>query len=53
MFEINRISGYSPQTLEDKMIKLMADSTCDLSQEILDKYEISIASLLITIDGKE
>lgn len=35
------------------MIKIMADSTCDLSQEILDKYDISLASLLVTIDGKE
>ncbi|NLY37009.1 MAG: DegV family protein [Tissierellia bacterium] len=33
------------------MIKLMADSTCDLSQEILDKYKISIAPLNIIIDG--
>lgn len=31
------------------MIKLMADSTCDLSQEILDKYDISIAPLTIKI----
>ena len=36
-----------------QMIKIMADSTCDLSQEILDKYDISLASLLVTIDGKE
>lgn len=35
------------------MIKLMADSTCDLSQEILDLYDISLAPLTITIDGKE
>jgi len=35
------------------MIKIMADSTCDLSQEILDKYDISLASLIVTIDGKE
>ncbi len=34
-------------------IKLMADSTCDLSQEILNHYNISIAPLVITIDGKE
>ena len=32
-------------------IKLMADSTCDLSQEVLDRYNISIAPLIITIDG--
>lgn len=33
------------------MIKLMADSTCDLSQEIIDKYNIGIAPLNIIIDG--
>ncbi len=34
------------------MIKIIADSTCDLSQEILDKYHISLAPLTIDIDGK-
>lgn len=34
-------------------IKLMADSTCDLSQEVLKKYNISLAPLVITIDGIE
>ena len=34
-------------------IKLMADSTCDLSQEILKRYNISLAPLVISIDGKE
>lgn len=34
------------------MIKLLADSTCDLSDEILRKYNIDIAPLSITIDGK-
>jgi len=31
------------------MIKILADSTCDLSDEILQKYDISIAPLTITI----
>jgi DegV family protein with EDD domain len=31
------------------VIKLLADSTCDLSDEILKKYDISIAPLSITI----
>ena len=35
------------------MIKIIADSTCDLSQEILDKHDIQLASLKITIEGKE
>ncbi len=35
------------------MIKLMADSTCDLSDEILEKYDITIAPLTITINGKD
>lgn len=34
-------------------IKLMADSTCDLSQDILDQYDISIAPLVVNIDGRE
>ncbi len=34
------------------MIKILADSTCDLSQEIIDKYEIGVAPLSINIDGK-
>lgn len=34
-------------------IKLMADSTCDLSLEILNRYNISLAPLIITIDGIE
>lgn len=34
------------------MIKLMADSTCDLSDEILQQYDISIAPLTVTMDGE-
>lgn len=34
------------------MIKLFADSTCDLSDEVLEKYNISIAPLSILINGK-
>ncbi len=34
------------------MIKIIADSTCDLSQEIISKYNISLAPLTINIDGK-
>lgn len=35
------------------MIKIMADSTCDLSQEIIEKYNISVAPLTITIGDKD
>lgn len=34
------------------MIKLIADSTCDLSDELIERYNIGIAPLSITIDGK-
>lgn len=34
------------------MIKIMADSTCDLSQEIIDKYNIGVAPLNIEVDDK-
>ncbi|PPA69355.1 DegV family protein [Jeotgalibacillus proteolyticus] len=33
------------------MIKLMADSTCDLSHEVLDLYNISLAPLTVKIEG--
>lgn len=34
------------------MIKIMADSTCDLSNEVLEQYNISLAPLTINIEGK-
>lgn len=34
------------------MIKIIADSTCDLSNEVLEKYDISLAPLTINIEGK-
>jgi len=34
------------------MIKIMADSTCDLSDDILKQYDISIVPLTVTMDGK-
>ena len=34
------------------MIKIIADSTCDLSEELIEKYQIGIAPLSINIDGK-
>src|SRR5690554_3283546 len=33
------------------MIKLMADSTCDLSKEVIERYKIGIAPLNIVING--
>lgn len=33
------------------MIKIMADSTCDLTQEIVEQYNIGIAALNIEIEG--
>ena len=35
------------------MIKLVADSTCDLSKEIVEKYNIQIAPLHIVLGEKE
>lgn len=34
------------------MIKIMADSTCDLSKEVVDRFNIGIAPLNVIIDGK-
>lgn len=33
-------------------VRIVADSTCDLSEELLDKYEISIIPLCIVMDEK-
>lgn len=33
------------------MIKIMADSTCDLSKDVIDKYNIGVAPLNIEIEG--
>lgn len=35
------------------MIKIIGDSTCDLSEEVLEKYNISFAPLKVNIDGKD
>ncbi len=34
------------------MVKIIADSTCDLSQEIIEKYDIDLAPLTITFEGR-
>ncbi|MGM9602820.1 MAG: DegV family protein [Faecousia sp.] len=34
-------------------IKILSDSTCDLSPEILEKYNISVTPLIVMKDGKE
>ncbi len=35
------------------MVRIVADSTCDLSDELLDKYDITIVPLHIVLDEKE
>ncbi|MBR6274919.1 MAG: DegV family protein [Lachnospiraceae bacterium] len=35
------------------MIKIFADSTCDLSKELVERYNIGIIPLHIVMDGKE
>ena len=35
------------------MLKIVADSTCDLSQELIEKYNIQIAPLHIVLGEKE
>jgi len=32
---------------------LMTDSSCDLPQEIADKFDITVVSLIVTMDGKD
>lgn len=35
------------------MVKIISDSTCDLSQELLEKYEVSILSLHVILGDRE
>ena len=35
-----------------KKIKLIADSTCDLSAELIEKYDIEIIPLQVNLDDK-
>ena len=35
-----------------KKVRIVADSTCDLSAELIEKYEITIIPLCIVLDGK-
>lgn len=34
-------------------IKILSDSTCDLSQELLNRYDISLVPLSVIMDGKD
>ena len=34
-------------------IKILSDSTCDLNQELIEKYNISIVPLIVIKDGKD
>lgn len=38
---------------EIKTVKIIADSTCDLSEELLEKYDISLIPLHILLDERE
>ena len=35
-----------------KKVKIVADSTCDLSKELIEKYDIAIVPLCIIMDDK-
>ena len=34
-------------------VKIISDSTCDLSPELLERYDIAITPLCVIKDGKE
>ncbi len=38
--------------MENRKIRIFADSTCDLSDELIDKYQIQILPLCIVLDDK-
>ena len=35
------------------MVKIIADSTCDLSKELVDKYDITIIPLYVRLGDEE
>ena len=35
-----------------RKIKILTDSTCDLNEQILEKYDIGLVPLYVTVDGK-
>lgn len=35
------------------MIKIMVDSTCDLPEDVMEKYDIKVLPLRVSIDGNE
>ena len=37
----------------NKKVLIASDSTCDLSPELIEKYEIKIIPLTVILDGKE
>ena len=41
------------QRTDMKKVKIISDSTCDLSKELLEKYDISILPLHIVLGDKE
>jgi DegV family protein with EDD domain len=44
---------YSFNETEGNMIKIISDSTCDLSEELLNKYDIDILPLHVVMGDKE
>ena len=44
---------YSFNETEENMIKIISDSTCDLSEELLNKYDIDILPLHVVMGDKE
>ena len=37
---------------DDNMVKIFADSTCDLSEELVKRYDITVVPLHIVLDDK-
>ena len=38
--------------MESRKVRIFSDSTCDLSDELLEKYEITLVPLCIVLDDK-
>ena len=38
--------------MEKRKVSIFSDSTCDLSDELLEKYEITLVPLCIVLDDK-
>ena len=52
MIELILVDTGEIRRMANEKVKIVTDSTCDLSKELLHKYDISVLPLLITMGDK-